>query len=184
MGMIKLMEVWDDIILDVQNKGQYDVKNEVDKNLLETYIMLGELLNPDNAYEYDHYKNDIYYFNDSSGNRFCARLVYQPTKDPYWEFKTWWVDPAANRPVYNRLPDNTSAKDWDKRSDTVAKIFRDEIIPKFEHQSYSNLMKIIPVDSKRYQLSIRMIKKFIPTSWEIIENFPKVITIDKSKAGK
>lgn len=181
MDMFKLMEIWDSIIDRLKASGQYDVESEADKNLLETYIMLGELLNPDNAYEYDHYKNDIYYFNDSSGNRFCARLVYQPTTDPFWEFKTWWVDPNANRPVYNRLPDNTSAIDWDKRSDTIAKIFRDEIIPKFTEQSHSNIMRIIPVDSKRYQLSIRLVKKFVPNDWTIEENFPKMITIRRSE---
>lgn len=178
--MMKLIEIFDQIISDITASGQYDVKTAIDENLLHTYVMLGELLNPENAYEYDSYKDDIYYFNDSSDNRFCARLVYQPTKEPYWEFKTRWVDPKASRPVYHRLPDNTSAKDWDKRSDTVAKIFRDEVIPKFSKQTYSNVMKIIPLDSKRYQLSIRMVKKFIPNDWELIENFPREIVIKKS----
>lgn len=176
--MIKLMEIWDEIVQEMIDKGQYRPINDADRNVLNTHIMLGELLDPSNAYEYSVYKNEIYYFDDSGGNMFCARLVFQPTAKPFYEFKTWWVEDG--KAVYNRLPDNTPASDWSKRSDTVAKIFKDEIIPKFEKQRSTNRMSIIPVDSKRYQLSIRMVKKFIPNDWTIIEEYPKAIHIDKS----
>lgn len=170
--MIKLRQLLDE----VKRKGQYDAKDAADENLFETYLMLGELLNPNNAYEYNVFQG-MYYFRDSSDNPFCARLVYQPTAEPFWEFKTWWVD--NKQAVYDRLPDNTTAQDWDKRSDTIAKIFRDEIIPKFLAQNNSNIMKIKPLDSKRYQFSLRMVKKFTPKELKIIEDFPKNIIIEK-----
>lgn len=169
----------EELIQEVKDRGQYDIENSWEQNLLESYLLLGELLNPDNAYKYEVYQGEIYYFNDMMDNRFCARMVFQPTRNPYFEFKTWWVDPKSGKPVYHELPNNISAQDWDKRSDTIAKIFRDECLPKFEKQDKTNLLYLIPVDSKRYQFSLRMIKKFIPSKWKIIENFPKQIIIDK-----
>ena len=174
---MKLIEILKDLIFEVKSKGQYDVKSLSDENLLETYLLLGELLDPNNAYPYESY-HGIHHFKDLSGITFCARLVYQPTAEPFWEFKTWWVN-EQGKATYHYLPDQSTAVDWDKRSDTVAKIFRDEVIPLFKSQNSSNVMKILPLDSKRYQFSLRMVKKFIPSEWKIEEQFPKAIRIIK-----
>ena len=175
---MKLFEILDELINEVKKNGQYHYKEDWEKNWLHTNLMLSELLNPNNAYEYINHKNEIWTFKDTNGIQFCAFMSATPGKPPFYEFKTWWVDPETKKRIYNYLPP-VSSIDWDKKSDTVAKIFRDEIIPKFKNQSFADLLVINPVDSQRFQLSIRMVKKFIPKEWEIIEKFPKQIIIKK-----
>lgn len=177
--MIKLIDLLDEIVQEIKNKGQYDVKNDWDHSLLITEIFLAELLDPENSYEYKE-RGGLYYFRDVDGIMFGAIMVAYPGKTPFYEFKTFWVDPETKKRIYQYLPSNSSSIHWAKRSDTVAKIFRDEIIPKFSKQEYAKLLVINPVDSKRYQFSIRMVKKFIPKEWEIKEKFPKQIIITKS----
>jgi hypothetical protein len=41
------------------------------------------------------------------------------------------------------------------------------------------ILKFVPLDKQRYYFSLRMIKKFIPKEWKIIENFPTEIMIEK-----
>ena len=74
---------------------------------------------------------------------------------------------------------NSNAIDWDKKSDTVAKIFRDEILPLFLSKKLDvSIMKIIPITMSRYQFAIRLVNKFVDTDKiEIIENKPKEITL-------
>jgi hypothetical protein len=57
---------------------------------------------------------------------------------------------------------NSSAIDWDKRSDTVAKIYRDKILPFFKQQTLTNLMVIKPISSSRMKFAERLVKKFTP----------------------
>ena len=175
---MKLFKILDSLIEDIKSKGQYHYTEDWEKNWLYSNLMLSELLNPNNAYEYKNHKNELWYFDDSTDIRFCAFMNFNPGKTPFCEFKPWWVDPTTNRRIYDHLPPTTS-RDWDRRSDTVAKIFRDEIIPKFKNQTYANLLVINPVDSQRYQFSLRMVKKFIPKGWSIDEHFPKQIIIRK-----
>lgn len=168
------------IINELKQKGQVEPIHDFDGSWLWTNLMLVELLNPSNAYEYVNQKNEIWYFTDATDIKFYAIMVAYPGKiEPFYEFKTWWIDPDTNQRVYTKLPDTTT-RDLDRRSDTVAKIFRDEIIPKFKNQTYAEILVFNPADSPRYHFSLRMIKKFIPKDWEIEENYPKRITIRKS----
>jgi len=177
---MKLMDILDEIILEIKQKKQYPYTEDWEKNWLFSNLMLSELLNPNNAYEYKNHNNEIWSFIDSTDIKFCAIMNYTPGKVNFCEFKTWWIDPETNKRIYNYLPQTTSM-DWDKRSDTVAKIFRDEVIPRFKNQKFANILIINPIDSQRYQFSLRMIKKFIPKEWKIIEKFPKQILIDKNE---
>lgn len=179
VNMFELKPILDEIFDEIKRKGQYDCKDLIDEDLLLTEILLSELLDPSNAYPYKKY-GSIYYYEDDSGVRFCVRNAGMPTTvDPHFELKTWWVDPDTKKAVYQYLPPNTSGLTMNRRTDTIEKIFSDEIIPEFEKQNWSDLMMIKPVDSKRYQFSLRMVKKFIPKDWEIIEDFPKKIMIRK-----
>jgi hypothetical protein len=112
------------------------------------------------------------------GNYYDVRLLFQPFKGGYYELKTWWSDESGKK-YYDQVPQSSTGKDWDKRSNTVAKIFRDEIIPIFKKQDLSLILKFVPLDKQRYYFSLRMIKKFIPKEWKIIENFPTEIMIEK-----
>lgn len=176
---MKMIEILKELIQEIQDKQKTPQKLSVlDENMLVTDLLLSELFDPANAYDYSEYSG-IFYYTDSGGVRFCVRLTYMPAKEPYWELKSWWVDPKTKKPVYSYLPDDTTSTDLIRRSDTTAAIFRDKLIPLFEKQGNSNIMKIFPMDSRRFNYSLRLAKKFIPKTWEIIENYPKSITIIK-----
>lgn len=164
-------------ILSKSKKGlQFD--NFTDENLFESYALMAELLNPEDSYNYTQIGTGIWRYQDIFENYIFVRIVYQPVSDPYFEVKTWWID-ENNKRIYNEIPKSSTAQDWDKRSNTIAKIFRDGIIPLFNKQKLSNALKLIPVTKSRYYFSLRMAEKFIPKEWEIIEDFPKEIKILK-----
>lgn len=159
----------------IQQNSDYKLLNKKDQNLFESYWLLGELLNPNNSYLYETEMKGYWVFEDEYGYEFFIRMVYQPVKEGYWEIKMGWVDlPKQER--YLKQP----AREIDeKRSDTIAKIYRDEIIPFFLEQNFNNKLIINPIDIKRYQFSIRLVKKFTPNNIKIIETKPDLITLIK-----
>lgn len=146
--------------------------------LTENAILLGELLNPNEAYSYTGTKGWFKY-NDMYNNTFFVRLTYQPTKNPYFELKTGWYDINGNAKYDPSVPENSSAMDWDKRSNTVAKIYRDEILPFFDNQMLCNKIIFKPISVSRYQFSKRLIYKFTSDKYQIKENYPHEIIITK-----
>ena len=54
--------ILDELINEVKKNGQYHYKEDWEKNWLHTNLMLSELLNPNNAYEYINHKNEIWTF--------------------------------------------------------------------------------------------------------------------------
>lgn len=155
--------------------------NLADKNLYETYTILGELLNPDSAYPYKQNIKGLWEYQDIMENTYFVRIVYQPTNHPYFELKTGYYD-EHHKPKYDPVvPPNSTSQDWDKRSDTVAKIYRDEVIPLFLEQDLCNTLEIKPLEIKRYQFSVRLVNKFTPTDKISIEyNKPKFIRLIKT----
>ena len=165
-----------DIMEDEDYKKLSSIEN---RNLFETYAMLGELLNPNNSFTYENVAKGWYEYLDSRGNKYFVRLTYNPTVVPFFELKTGWYD-ENGKLYYESTHPNSSVKDWDKRSDTVAKIFRDDIIPFFLEQDLSNTLKIFPLDIKRYQFSIRLVNKFVSNDKiEIVEYKPDRIDLIK-----
>lgn len=174
-----LTDILNELIDEHNIKGQYNPTDSLDEANISTALLLGELLNPENAYPY-FYDRGLYRFKDDDGIVFSAIMNSSPSKiEPFCEFKTFWNEPNSRVPIYNKLPQNSSGIVGSRRSDTVAKIFRDEIIPKFKNQNFANILVINPVNYQRYLFSIRMIKKFIPKDWAIEENYPKQIIIRK-----
>ena len=173
--MIKLSQILKEISL----SSEYQNLNMSDRNLYETYIMLGELLNPDNSYPYEEKIKGLWEYSDIAKNTYFVRLTYQPTTHPYFELKTGYYN-EHGKPQYDpSVPDNSTGKDWDKRSDTVAKIYRDEIIPMFLKQNTSNILIIKPLEIKRYQFSVRLVDKFTPNNIQIKYNKPQSIVLTK-----
>ena len=168
------------LLEDILNKAKAGISFDdfADENLFESYVMMSELLDPSNSYDYSAVGKSIWKYQDIFKNYIFVRIVYQPVENPYLEIKTWWIDENGKR-IYNEIPKSSSSQDWDKRSNTIAKIFKDEIIPFFEKQNLSNELKLIPVTKSRYYFSLRMVEKFIPKNWKIIEDFPKEIKIVK-----
>jgi hypothetical protein len=140
----------------------YSLKDEM---IITNEVMLGELLNPDNSYSYIDEGKGIWSYKDMNDVKFIVRLTYQPTSNPYLEFKTGWInseDKVIYEPSIPPISPNSSAIDWDKRSDTVAKIYRDEILPFFKQQTLTDIMVIKPISSSRMKFAERLVKKFTP----------------------
>ena len=139
----------------------YSLKDEL---IITNEVIMGELLNPDYSYPYEG-KNGYYEYKDMNGVTFFVRLTYHPSSHNYMEFKTGWLD-SNNKPQYEpSVPPhspNSSSKDMDRRSDTVAKIFRDEILPLFDSQDLTSLLMIKPISSSRMKFAERLVKKFTP----------------------
>lgn len=140
---------------------KYSLEDEL---ILQNEIILSELLDPENSYEYEGSKG-LYYYKDVNNVKFFVRLTYQPLSDPYFELKTGWIN-KQGKPQYEPstppLSPDSSAIDLDKRSNTVAKIYRDEILPFFKEQDLSNKMVIKPISPSRSRFSRMLINKFTP----------------------
>ncbi len=179
---LKLKDIFTNIITDNEyNK----LSSEIDRNIFESYYIIGELLNPNNAYEYYNHNtiNNMWCFTDDHSGEFFVRLVYQPTTKPYFEIKMGWLDVDDKNDIYKR----SSKREIDsRRSDTVAKIYKNEILKSFidvSNKLNCNELKIKPLDIKRYQFSIRLINKFTDMNiFDIDEsNKPHEIVIKRKK---
>jgi hypothetical protein len=160
---------------------QYGTVTLLDENLIESYVFLSELLNPINAFPYKQKMKGWFDYKDSLGNKYFARIIYQPTTTPYFEFKTGYYDDLTGKPTYEpQIHPNSTAKDWDKRSDTVAKIWINEIIPFFINQKLSNKLILRPLDNKRYIFWKRFVNKFPIQNSEIIKNNADAIIFQKN----
>jgi len=158
--------------------------SELDEFLIIEETIMGELLNPNYAYPYQGEKG-YYEYKDMNDVTFFVRMSYSSIKwdknnDGYMEFKTGWVNDDGKAVYEPSVPPNSkksSSIDKDKRSDTVAKIYRDEILPLFEKQSLTNIMLIKPISSSRMVFAERLVKKFTPTDkFDIEYGSPLIIT--------
>jgi len=152
-----------------------------DEMIITNEVMLGELLNPDNSYSYEKVSKGFFTYNDLNGVKFFVRAAYVPEPQNYFEFKTGWTNPEGKiqyEPSIPPISPNSSAIDWDKRSDTVAKIYRDEILPFFKQQTLTDTMVIKPISSSRMKFAERLVKKFTPEDFTT-EFKDKEITIKK-----
>lgn len=140
---------------------KYSLEDEL---ILENQIILGELLDPSNVYPYSGSRGLCTYI-DSTDVTYFVRLIYQPTSEPYFELKTGWIDSNGKpkyEPSFPPISSRSSAIDLDKRSNTLAKIYRDEILPFFKSQSLSNKMIIKPISDSRARFSRIMINRLTP----------------------
>lgn len=151
---------------------EYSLEDEL---LLINEVWLGELLNPNDAYDYCGSKG-FYRYKDLNDVEFFVRLTYQPTNDPYFELKTGWINDEG-KPIYEPsippVSPKSSSKDWNTRSNTLAKIFKDELISFFIKQKLTDIIKIKPISKSRMKFSERMVNKFVDN------NKFKIIILDK-----
>ena len=159
--------------------------NKNDKRHLSDSVYLAELLNPDgNIFKYKKYKEGVWDYFDSKKNLFFVnlqRFSLQGFEKTWYEFKTgWYNNNNHNDPRFSpSLPPITTGMDMMKRTNTIAKIYRDEILPFFEKDDESNLMTILPIDIQRYQFAIRLVKKLTPKQFKVVEKYPDVILVKK-----
>lgn len=153
--------------------------SSTDMMTLTSEYLLSELLDPEKSYPYTGSRG-YYTYEDLKGVTFFVRLVFQPLRSPFFELKTGWLD-ESDRPVYEPsvppVSPNSTSLDWDKRSNTLAKIYRDEILPEFLSQNVSNILKLKPISKSRSLFARRLITKYLPDCCTMsIEGWDVVIT--------
>jgi hypothetical protein len=152
-----------------------------DEMVITNEVMLGELLNPDNSLSYKKVSKGFYTYEDPNGVKFFVRAAYTPEPQNYFEFKTGWFDQNGKATYEPSVPygnQETSALDINSRSDTVAKIYRDEILSFFKQQTLTDTMVIKPISLSRMKFAERLVKKFTPEDFTT-EFKDKEITIKK-----
>lgn len=158
------------ILKQIREESSYPKDDDfAQQSLYETYSIISELLDAEDAYEYRTVGKGIWSYNDMRGEDYYIRLAYVPNlssnEDGYLELKTYWM--KDGKPQYSDIKPDSSTIDLHKRSNTVAKIFRDEVIPFFKSQQLTKVVKIFPIDKARYRLSKIMVNKYCPSDLEI-----------------
>ena len=142
-------------------KNKYSLEDEL---ILTNEIILSELLDPTDYYSFEGSKG-FYTYKDNNEDEFFVRLTYQPSNDKqYFELKTGWFDEKGHPKYEPSIPPyspKSSGIYLQKRSNTVAKIFKDEIIPFFKQQNLSNMMIIRPISASRARFSRMLINNFV-----------------------
>jgi hypothetical protein len=155
--------------------------------ILINEITIGELLNPDNALSYEKISKGFYSYKDPSGVKFFVRVTYVPEPQNYFEFKTGWFDEdgkATHEPPIPYGNRETSTLDINSRSDTVAKIYRDEILPFFKQQTLTDTMVIKPISSSRMKFAERLVKKFTSEEFTVEFKDKEIIVKNYDKISK
>jgi len=170
-----------DIIREICERKEYkSINNDIDKNIYFTHAYLLEIFDANDSYEYDK-EGDIFIFKAKDNINYFLRLTYQPTKIPYCELKFGYFNDTG-KAIYT---DPGSITD-EKKSNTIAKIYRDECIPLFEKYNKVKDMYIIPIeeDMRRYRYARMLVNKFPISNTEIIEDPPHKIIIRKKDLSK
>lgn len=174
----KLFSFLPDVLSDKEKQEVLNILSSSPINeLLEQDDMLSlEVINPDGeTFDYKEDKNfkGIYTYEDSMGNLYFARISFQPVDVPYFEFKVgWFKDNDIQKPKYEpQLPPNTTSRDNIKRRNTVAKIYRDEILPFFKkNQNLSDKLIVIPMSNSRHIFSQRLLLRHTPSEFKVEQN--------------
>ena len=147
-----LFRTWEDLIKNTEI--------EKDDSLFD------EVTNPDGeTFDYSKTEEGLFTYQDSKQNLYFARITYQPTSDPYFEFKVgWFEDNDASKPKYEpQLPPDSTSLDNMKRRNTVSKIYRDEILPLVKRNLILSRKLIIdPISQSRFIFSERLVQKYTP----------------------
>lgn len=137
---------------------------------------MGGLLNPDNAFEYTKVNNFLFTYKDSLNNVYFLQLIKEPF-NRYHEILIGWFD-SNNKMIFEpALPTNIDSKDNNKRGNTVAKIFRDELLPLIEKNNFCFSIKTM--DNKRNAFSKRLLLKFFNTDKNVLKEFKNNFFVSK-----
>ena len=141
----------------------YMIKEKIKEVIKE---VLSELLTTENYYPYEKKGRYSWFYNDFANVRFYVKLLADNNEFSIFSLKSGYYNELGNSTVDPAVPEKSKAKDepelWDKISNTVAKIFKDEILPMFLSSKNIKTIYVDPVSLARYNLSFRMFKKFIP----------------------
>ena len=146
--------------------------------------LMVDVVNPDGErFEYEESNiKGLYTYKDSLDNLYFARITYSPSSPPRFEFKVgWFEDNDISKPKYDpQLPPNTTSMDDLKRRNTVAKIYRDEILPYLkDNQKLAKQLDINPISQSRYIFSQRLVQHHTPPEYNIDLRDRKIVISKK-----
>ena len=152
---------------------------EINEWLQEEDNLMDEVVNPEgDKFEYKQIEKGLFTYKDSLDNLYFIRMTYQPTDSPYFEIKIgWFEDNNLSKPKYEpNLPSNSTSLDNIKRRNTVAKIYRDEILPLFLQSSkLSNKLIVKPISNSIFIFSQRLIQNNTPEEFNITTDKDNII---------
>jgi hypothetical protein len=148
---MKLIKILDDILLEYETVRFWE---KHDLMLSEESKMFTELANPDNAYPYEEVSEYVWEFKDKYGNTLGVDF------DQSSRFLSTYYKIKGVSGKIQKIFDYESNKDYidpssikigsdERRSDTICKIIRDELIPKFLLKRRMSFIKIHPISKYR-----------------------------------
>lgn len=150
--MIKLMDLLSQIIQESKQKQL----NEVEVVLFEETELFCELGDPNNSYKYKEVAHDIWEFEDRFGNILGVQINANKYVDSFFKVKN--LSGKELRvfdvtKIEGNIDPNTYHNGTDeRRSDTICKILRDEIIPKYLINKKPQLIKLHPLNDYRHKI--------------------------------
>ena len=152
--MIKLKEIWDDIVI-----------NELQKRpdiilISEEVALFQEIANPDHAYKYKLVKDNEWEFNDRFGN--TLGVLFIPS-NKYFESYYIMKDTKGNKvKVFDYEtnkeyldPTSFQGNSDEHRSDTICRILLDEVLSKYLLNSKLSIIKLHPLNDYRYKIFMK-----------------------------
>ncbi len=134
--------------------------NESQSSIHSEVLLFQELANPDFAYKYSEDFPNIWTFNDRFGN--TVEVSFDPS-NKYVESYYLMKDLRGNQVKVYDYERNREAIDPtsfqggsdENRSDTICKILRDEILPKYLINSRLSLIRLHPLNEYRYKIFMK-----------------------------
>jgi len=155
--VIKLSKILSEVMIKTSKQNL----NEYESILFADVLLFQELANPNHSYNYKEVEPNIWEFQDKYLNNiqveYFPEVKYINTqfvvedKDGV-EFISFDINRDKDRIAPFTFHHN---KD-ERRSDTIAKIILDEIVPKYLINKTSQILKIAPIDNYRYQIFLKI----------------------------
>jgi len=184
--MIKLSKILSEVMIKTSQQNL----NEYESILFADVLLFQELANPNHSYDYQEIEPNLWEFQDRYLNtiqvEYFSEVKYVNTqfvvedKDGI-QFISFDVDKDKDRIAPFTFHHN---KD-ERRSDTIAKIILDEIVPKYLINKPSQILKIAPIDIYKYNIFYK-IAELIKNQYPQVEiqekgNKKEIWIINKNK---
>lgn len=154
--MIKLTELLSQIIQECVNRNL----NEKDSTIFEECHLFLELADPNASYKYKEISLNVWEFQDRYSN--VLGVEFNPGNkyvDAYYKMKDLngrevkVFDYESNKDALDPLSFQGGSDE--RRSDTICKILRDEVIPKYLINKNPQLIKLHPLNDYRYKIFMK-----------------------------
>jgi hypothetical protein len=150
------------ILSEIMQESSRRKLTELEAVLFEDCMLFQEVANPDLAYSYEEVEPNIWIFQDRYKNTLGVR--FDPSSKFFESFYILKDLKGQEVRVYDYKrnqhalqPDSFIGGSDEHRSDTICKILRDEIVPKYllNKEAVSPLIKLHPIDEYRHKIFLK-----------------------------